>query len=236
MSPMSPRAAAHPLHAMTSVVTVESTTVANIVATTSNIAEDTRKCCCCVPRRTPRRKRGGGTSAEPTRSVASSSTAEQSSVVRPPLEVKLHAKRLRLDDGVWEFYVEYEGQAERRWVTERDSAFPERFRTLIDDLNRAQKETINFGRQKVAWVSIARRISLVPAAIRSHSRRASRSSRMSTSRAESSLTASRAGTEPSGGRSPTPSGQTPKVANASASSGEHPASIREEDVAITETL
>ena len=177
------------------------------------------------------------TRAEPTRSVASSSTAEQSSVVRsPPLEVKLHAKRLRLEDGVWEFYVEYEGQAERRWVTERDSAFPERFRTLIDDLNRAQKETINFGRQKVAWVSIARRISLVPAAIRSHSRRASRSSRMSTSRAESSLTASRAGTEPSGGRSPTPSGQTPKVANASASSGEHPASIREEDVAITETL
>ena len=221
------------------VVTVESTTVANIVATTSNIAEDTRNCCCCVPRRTPRRKRGGSTSAEPTRSVASSSTAEQSSVVRsPPLEVKLHAKRLRLEDGVWEFYVEYEGQAERRWVTERDSAFPERFRTLIDDLNRAQKETINFGRQKVAWVSIARRISLVPAAIRSHSRRASRSSRMSTttSRAESSLTASRAGTEPSGGRSPTPSGQTPKVANASASSGEHPASIREEDVTVTETL
>ena len=154
----------------------------------------------------------------------------------PPLEVKLHAKRLRLEDGVWEFYVEYEGQAERRWVTERDSAFPERFRTLIDDLNRAQKETINFGRQKVAWVSIARRISLVPAAIRSHSRRASRSSRMSTSRAESSLTASRNGTEPSGGRSPTPSGQAPKVANASASSGEHPASIREEDVNITETL
>ena len=217
---------------MTSVVTVESTTAANIVAETNNC------CCCCVPRRTPRRKRGGSTSAEPTRSVASSSTAEQSSVVRPPpLEVKLHAKRLRLEDGVWEFYVEYEGQAERRWVTERDSAFPERFRTLIDDLNRAQKETINFGRQKVAWVSIARRISLVPAAIRSHSRRASRSSRMSTtSRAESSLTASRAGTEPSGGRSPTPSGQTPKVANASASSGEHPASIREEDVAITETL
>ena len=117
---------------MTSVVTVESTTVANIVATTSNIAEDTRNCCCCVPRRTPRRKRGGSTSAEPTRSVASSSTAEQSSVVRsPPLEVKLHAKRLRLEDGVWEFYVEYEGQAERRWVTERDSAFPERFLSLI---------------------------------------------------------------------------------------------------------
>ena len=117
------------------------------------------------------------------------------------LEVKLHAKRLRLEDGVWEFYVEYEGQAERRWVTERDSAFPERFRTLIDDLNRAQKETINFGRQKVAWVSIARRISLVPAAIRSHSRRASRSSRASTSKAESSLTASRTGTDPSAGAS-----------------------------------
>ena len=234
---MSPRAAAHPLHAMTSVVTVESTTVANIVATTSNIAEDTRKCCCCVPRRTPRRKRGGSTSAEPTRSVASSSTAEQSSVVRPPpLEVKLHAKRLRLDDGVWEFYVEYEGEAERRWVTERDSAFPERFRTLIDDLNRAQKETINFGRQKVAWVSIARRISLVPAAIRSHSRRASRSSRASTSKAESSLTASRTGTDPSAGASfgapgePSSGGRSPKP------SGEPPSSIREEDVTVTETL
>ena len=217
---------------MTSVVTVESTTAANIVAETNNC------CCCCVPRRTPRRKRGGSTSAEPTRSVASSSTAEQSSVVRsPPLEVKLHAKRLRLEDGVWEFYVEYEGQAERRWVTERDSAFPERFRTLIDDLNRAQKETINFGRQKVAWVSIARRISLVPAAIRSHSRRAStRSSRASTSKAESSLTASRTGTDPSAGASfgapgePSSGGRSPKP------SGEPPSSIREEDVTVTETL
>ena len=154
----------------------------------------------------------------------------------PPLEVKLHAKRLRLDDGVWEFYVEYEGQAERRWVTERDSAFPERFRTLIDDLNRAQKETINFGRQKVAWVSIARRISLVPAAIRSHSRRASRSSRASTSKAESSLTASRTGTDPSAGASfgapgePSSGGRSPKP------SGEPPSSIREEDVTVTETL
>ena len=217
---------------MTSVVTVESTTAANIVAETNNC------CCCCVPRRTPRRKRGGSTSAEPTWSVASSSTAEQSSVVQtPPLEVKLHAKRLRLDDGVWEFYVEYEGQAERRWVTERDSAFPERFRTLIDDLNRAQKETINFGRQKVAWVSIARRISLVPAAIRSHSRRAStRSSRASTSRAESSLTASRTGTDPSAGASsgasvePSSGGRSPKPP------GEPPSSIREEDVTVTETL
>ena len=218
---------------MTSVVTVESTTAANIVAETNNC------CCCCVPRRTPRRKRGGSTSAEPTWSVASSSTAEQSSVVRSPplLEVKPHAKRLRLEDGVWEFYVEYEGEAERRWVTERDSAFPERFRTLIDDLNRAQKETINFGRQKVAWVSIARRISLVPAAIRSHSRRAStRSSRASTSRAESSLTASRTGTDPSAGASsgasvePSSGGRSPKPP------GEPPSSIREEDVTVTETL